>query len=92
MAQTVDLFLEVSFHLVVQRLDGGFLLGLFHDLADTLALCHLQFLGEIVQHRRQIARGLLGFRHLLGLPLQFLVELHQHSGGAVRQLAHIALQ
>lgn len=64
----------------------------FHDLPDTLALCHLQFLGEIGQHRRQIARGLLRFRHLIVLPLQLLVELLQHFGGVFCQLADIAFQ
>ena len=88
----VDLFLQVCFHLVIQRLDGSFLLRLFHNLPDALTLCHLQLLGEIGQHRCQIVGRLLRFRHLLGLPLQFLVELHQHGGGAVRQLAHIAFQ
>jgi len=92
MVDAVNLLLEVCFHLVIQCLDGGFLLGLFHDLPDALALRDLQFLGEIGQHRRQIVRGLLRFRHLLGLPLQLLVELRQHGGRAVRQLAHIALQ
>ena len=65
----VDLLLEVGFHLVIQRLDGGFLLGLFHDLPDALALGDLQLLGEIGQHLGEIARGLLRFRHLLGLAL-----------------------
>ena len=65
----VDLLLQVCFHLVIQRLDGGFLLRLFHDLPDALALRDLQLLGEIGQHRRQIVGGLLRFRHLLGLAL-----------------------
>ena len=86
----VDLLLKVCFHLVIQRLDGGFLLGLFHDLPDALALRHLQFFGEIGQHLGEIVRRLLRFRHLLGLALQLLVELRQHGGRAVRQLAHIA--
>ena len=90
--EAVDFLLEVVFHLVIQRLDGCLLLGLFHNFPNALALRHLQFFGEIVQHRGEIVRRLLRFRHLLGLPLQFLVELHQHGGGAVRQLPHIAFQ
>ena len=69
MVDAVDFLLEVGFHLVIQRLDGGFLLGLFHDLPDALALRDLQFLSEIVQHRGEIVSGLLRFRHLLGLAL-----------------------
>ena len=69
MVDAVDLLLEVGFHLVIQRLDGGFLLGLFHDLPDALALRDLQLLGEVGQHRRQIVGRLLRFRHLFGLPL-----------------------
>ena len=65
----VDFLLEVSFHLVIQRLDGGFLLRLFHNLPDALALRDLQFFGEIGQHRRQIVGRLFRFRHLLGLSL-----------------------
>ena len=92
MVDAVDLLLEVCFHLVIQRLDGGFLLGLFHDLPDALALGDLQLLGKIGQHRRQIARGLFGFCHLFGLAFQLPVELFQHLGGAVHQLLHIAFQ
>ena len=88
----VDLLLEVGFHLVIQCLDGGFLLRLFHDLPDALALGDLQLLGEIGQHRCQIVGGLLRFRHLLGLALQLLVEPFQHGGRAVRELAHVAFQ
>ena len=92
MVDAVDLFLQVCFHLVIQCLDGGFLLGLFHNLPDALTLGDLQLLGEIGQHRRQIVRRLFRFRHLLGLALQLFVELLEHGGGAVRQLAHIAFQ
>ena len=88
----VDLLLEVCFHLVIQRLDGDFLLRLFHDLPDALALRDLQLLGEVGQHLGEVVLRLLRFRHLLGLPLQLLVELRQHGGGAVRQLAHIVFQ
>ena len=65
----VDLLLEVGFHLVIQRLDGSFLLRLFHDLPDALALCDLQLLGEIGQHLGEIVSRLLRFRHLFGLAL-----------------------
>lgn len=64
----------------------------FHDLPDALALCDLQLLVEIGQHRRQIVGRLLRFRHLIVLALQLLVELFQHGGRTVRQLPHIALQ
>ena len=88
----VDLLLEVCFHLIIQRLDGCFLLGLFHNLPDALALRHLQFFGEVGQHLGEIVRRLLRFRHLLGLALQLLVELRQHGGRAVRQFADVAFQ
>ena len=88
----VDLLLEVGFHLVIQRLDGGFLLGLFHDLPDALALRHLQLLGQVSQHRCQIVGRLLRFCHLIGLALQLLVEMLEHGGRAVRQLLHIVFQ
>ena len=69
MVDAVDLLLKVCLHLVIQRLDGGFLLRFFHDLPDALALRRLQLFGEIGQHRRQIVGRLLRFRHLLGLAL-----------------------
>ena len=90
--EAVDLFLQVVFHLVIQRLDGCLLLGLFHNFPNALALRHLQFFGEIVQHRGEIVRRLLRFRYLIVLPLQLLVELLQHFGGVFCQLADIAFQ
>ena len=88
--QTVDLALQLSFHLVIKIAQRFLVLRVLHNVADTLALWWpLSSAVRVVQHLGQIVRRLLGFHNLIILAGQFRVQPIEHLRRAVHHTADV---
>ena len=89
---TLDAAEEVALQLVVGFLQGLLLVGVLHNVPDTLALGGFQLLLEVCQHCFQIGSALLRLRYVLRFFFKIRVETVQHGGGVVFHFLNVNFQ